>query len=457
MNDHGTPVSVVGIGKLGAPLAASLASKGFRVIAVDTDAAKVAALNRGEAPVFEPGLAEMLREHGKSICATQSVREAVRDSGMTFLVVPTPSEADGGFSLRYVLAACEEVGQALQDKDGHIVVLTSTVMPGATGGPVREALERASGKRCGEGFGLCYSPEFIALGSVIRDLLRPDFILIGESDTRSGEALAGLYREFCETEPAIARMNFVNAELTKLAVNTYVTTKISYANMLSEICERLPAADVDVVTSALGLDSRIGRKYLKGATGFGGPCFPRDNVAFMQLARLLGTRAVLAEATHTVNQAQTSRLARIVTSHLPKGGRAGILGLSYKPGTDVTTESPGLSLAQELRDGGVSVSVYDPAGLDNARPALDGRAASTATALECVQSSDVIVIATPWDEFRSLPPDAFARKGEPRTLIDCWRLFDAKQYAGVVNYVALGIGPNDTLTPGSVSGADGDE
>lgn len=435
-------ISVIGIGKLGAPMAACLAAKGYSVIAADFDADKVAAINRAEAPVFEPGLPELIRENQERIRATQSVRAAVSESSLTFIVVPTPSDSQGEFSVRYVLSACEEIGQALRSKaEFHVVVLTSTVMPGAMDTEVRQTLEKASGKQCGQDFGLCYSPEFIALGSVIHDLFHPDFILIGESDARSGDILSQVYRRFCDSEPAIQRMNFVNAELTKIAINTYVTTKISYANMLSEICEYLPDADVDIVTTALGLDSRIGRKYLKGATGYGGPCFPRDNIAFAQLARRIGTRALLAEATHQINQDQSPRLAKIVRSHLQPGGTVGILGLSYKPDTDVITESQGVQLATDLAQSGVSVVVFDPAAMDNARVSLDGLAVLASTASECVEKSDMIVIATPWAEFRQVPIEAWKRQGQPRIVLDCWRILAAEPARNFVKYIALGTGP----------------
>src|SRR5262249_2828965 len=156
---------------------------------------------------------------------------------------------------------------------------TSTVMPGSTGGEIQAELERASGRKIGPDLGLAYNPEFIALGTVVRDMLRPDFILIGESDKQTGDLLEAIYERSCDNDPAIRRMSFVNAELTKISVNTYVTTKISYANMLAEMCDRLPGADVDVVSAAVGSDSRIGSKYIKGAIGYGGPCFPRDNKA----------------------------------------------------------------------------------------------------------------------------------------------------------------------------------
>src|SRR5581483_1221292 len=335
--------SVGGLGKLGAPLAACLAHKGFTVVGVDLDESKVAALAAGRAPVYEPGLAALIAKNRERLSATRDIQDAVQNSQATFVVVPTPSGADGAFSLRYVLPAMQAIGQALKHKaDYHLISLTSTVMPGATGTQVLPMLEAESGKRVNADFGLCYSPEFIALGSVIRDMLNPDFILIGQSDERAGNLLTGIYQRLCDNQPPIAPMTFVNAELTKIAVNTFVTTKISYANMLAQVCENLPGADADVVTSALGLDTRIGKKYLKGAIGYGGPCFPRDNVAFATLAQRVGTRALLAEATDQTNRQQIERLANVVRANLPANGRAGILGLSYKPNTDVVEESQGV-------------------------------------------------------------------------------------------------------------------
>src|SRR5215470_15323134 len=199
-------VSVIGLGKLGAPLAACFAARGFRVHAVDLDPQKVGAINRSIPPIHEPGLAELLQESGGRLSASHDTEAAARDSDATFIVVGTPSEPDGGFSLRYALPTCDAIGHALRAKNSyHLVVLTSTVMPGSTGGEIRSALERASGKRCGVDFGLCYSPEFIALGTVIRDFYNPDFLLIGESDPRAGDLLAEIYKRTCRNCPAIAR------------------------------------------------------------------------------------------------------------------------------------------------------------------------------------------------------------------------------------------------------------
>jgi UDPglucose 6-dehydrogenase len=434
-------ISIVGLGKLGAPMAACLAAKGFPVIGVDVDAQKVNALNNAQAPVFEPGLPELLQVAKTRLKATQDILMAVLNSEVTFVVVPTPSEPDGSFSLRYVLQACEGIADALQKKSSwHLVVITSTISPGSMDTAIRPFLEERSGKRSGVNFGLCYNPEFIALGSVIRDFLNPDFVLIGESDERSGQVLEGIYRQVCENDPPIVRMNFINAELTKLAVNTFVTTKISFANMLARICERLPGADVDVVTRALGLDSRIGAKYLKGAVSYGGPCFPRDNLALIATARKVGAPADIAEATDRFNRWQVGWLADLVRACLPEGGVVGILGLAYKPDTDVVEESVGMLLAEELRKRGAKVVVHDLAGMANARRVLGDGLVFANSPQACVEASDVVVVTTPWREFALLPREAWGRNSPPRVVIDCWRVLRGLEGCGGVIYVPLGKG-----------------
>lgn len=431
-------VSVIGLGKLGSPLAACFAAKGFTTIGVDRHEPYVEAINDGRAPVYEPTLAETIAEGRSRLTATADVARAVAETDATFVIVPTPSQENGSFSLEFALDAMEEIGRALQDKHAyHLVVLTSTVMPGATGGTVRATLEAASGKRAGADFGLCYSPEFIALGSVIRDLQNPDFLLIGESDERAGDALVDIYQQFVENDPPIARMNFVNAELAKLSVNAFVTTKIAFANSLARICERLPEASVDAVTSALGLDSRIGARYLRGAIPYGGPCFPRDNQAFTALARELAMPAFVAEATDISNRDGVDRLAQMVIGLLPTGGTAAVLGLAYKANTNVVEQSPGLLLAQSLDQLGVDVVAFDPAAAVNASGILPDSVRLTDSASEAVHAADVVVVATPWEEFRSLEPAEFER--EPRrVLVDCWRMFARESFETYVDVVALG-------------------
>lgn len=436
-----THISVIGLGKLGAPLAACLASRGFTVIGADIVPRTVTSINDGRPPVQEPGLGDLINCCQGRLSATSDVRAAVQASEATFVVVPTPSEADGRFSLRFMLESCDEIGQVLRDKLYHLVVITSTVMPGSTGGPVKYRLEQVSGKRCGRDFGLCYNPEFIALGSVIRDMLNPDFVLVGESDRRAGDLLATVYDRLCEREPPVRRMSFVNAELTKLALNTFVTTKISYANMLAQICERLEGGDVDVVTGALGLDTRVGGTYLKGGLAYGGPCFPRDNQALCVLAQDLGVKPLLGEATDAVNRLQIARLIDLVmTARAEADAPVAILGLAYKPNTDVVTESPGLALAQGLFQRGIAVRMYDPVALESAREALHGQGEYATSVAECCRGASLIAIMTPCREFKALRPEMLCDGARGPVILDCWRILDGEAFKTHAQYIGLGRG-----------------
>jgi UDPglucose 6-dehydrogenase len=437
-------ISVIGLGKLGAPLAAVLASKGFRVTGVDIDQSCVRALRGGRAPVREPGLQESITAAGDHLTATTDYAEAVGRSAATFVILPTPSGEDGFFTNRFVLDAVRQIGKALCEKsDYHLVVVTSTVMPGSTGGVIRETLERVSGRTVGDDLGLCYNPEFIALGSVIRDMLNPDFVLIGESDERAGGMLSSIHHAMCDNTPEVHRMNFVNAEITKLAVNTFVTTKISYANMLADLCDRLAGADVDVVTDTLGSDSRIGRKYLKGALAYGGPCFPRDNRAFAAVARGLGVRADLAEATDRINSHQTTRLVSMVSTHARPRSRIGVMGLSYKPDAPVVEESAGVNFAAALVDAGYEVIVYDPLAQAAGIAELSARGIkveSASSAKDCAQSADVLVVTVPLPEFAEFPAEVFDRRDIRSVIIDPWRIVPRDALSGVADVVYPGCG-----------------
>jgi UDPglucose 6-dehydrogenase len=224
-------VSIIGLGKLGASMAAAMASRGLHVIGVDVAPRSVELLNQGKPPVVETDLAEYLTRHRKNLEATTDHRNAIRNSDITFVIVPTPSDERGAFSIKYAISAFRSIGEALREKDGyHTVVLTSTVLPGSTRFGLLPIIEEASGKTCGKDFGLCYSPEFIALGSVIHDFLNPDFLLIGEFDRKSGDVLTEYYSRIMENDPPVKRMSIENAELTKISLNSYVTMKITFAN-----------------------------------------------------------------------------------------------------------------------------------------------------------------------------------------------------------------------------------
>jgi UDPglucose 6-dehydrogenase len=435
-------VNVVGLGKLGAPLAAVLASRGFSVIGLDVNQTFVDALNAGKMPIVEPQLNELIAANRPRLSATMDANEAVQKSDASFVIVPTPSNKDTGFfSNSYVLKAMETLGKALRNKKGyHLVVITSTVMPGSTGGEIKDALEAASGRKVGPDLGLCYNPEFIALGSVVRDMLYPDSILIGQGDQKAGDMLQTIYLQMCEKKPPVQRMNWVSAELTKISVNTYVTTKISYANMLADICDRLPGADVDVVTKALGADTRIGAKYLKGAMGYGGPCFPRDNVAFAALARKLGAKADVAEATDQINNYQVERLTGLVAKFAKAGTRIALLGLSYKPHTPVVEESHSVKLAGALADKGYIVTVHDPLAQEAALNVLGERALGASSLESAVRDADLLIVATGWPQYREIDPAWAKRDGQKLTILDLWRTLPAEKFEPVADLLYLGLG-----------------
>lgn len=434
-------VSVVGLGKLGAPLAAVLASRGFSVIGLDVNKTFVDAMNAGKMPIVEPQLNELIAANRERLTATMDANEAVQKSDASFVIVPTPSDSTGFFSNRFVLQAMETLGKALKSKKGyHMVVITSTVMPGTTGTEIKAALEAASGRKVGPELGLCYNPEFIALGSVVRDMLFPDSILIGESDTKAGDMLQTIYLQMCEKKPPVQRMNFVNAELTKISVNTYVTTKISYANMLADICDRVPGADVDAVTKALGADTRIGAKYLKGAMGYGGPCFPRDNVAFAAFARKIGARADVAEATDRINNFQVERLTTLVSKFAKSGTRIAILGLSYKPQTPVVEESHSVKLAAKLADAGYVVTVHDPLAQEAALAVLGDKVVGASSIEGAVRECDLLIVATGWPQYKEIAPAWCKREGQRLTVLDLWRTLPAEKFDEVADVLYLGSG-----------------
>ena len=401
-------------------MAAVFAAANHDVVGVDKNHDLVQAMREGRALGDGPDLQETIDAGRSRLRATPDVAQAVAVADLTFVVVPTPSGPDGTDTNEFVVEVVSEFGASLRRKlDYHVVVVTSTVMPGSAGGPIADALEQSSGRRVGESVGLVYDPEVVALGSVIRDMRFPDFLLIGERDPRAGEIVVRAHEAACPKRSAARRMSFVNAELAKISLNTFVTTKISYANMIAEICEKLPGADAAVVSDAVGCDSRVGRKYLTGATGYGGPCFPRDNVALTALADGLGAAAWQAEATDRVTDYQVDRLAALVSGYVAPGGTVAVLGLAYKPLTAVIEESQGVALAARLAAAGHSVRAHDPQAGPAARKVL-GAVEICATAAAAVAGAALAIIMTAWPEYGALDVEAFGISRP--VIVDCWRV-----------------------------------
>jgi len=445
-------VSIIGLGKLGASMLAGMASRGLDVIGVDVNPHAVDAVNAGREPVQETGLGEMIAAHKTHIRATLSAEEAVLGSDISFVIVPTPSDERGAFSLQYARYAFKSLGQALKKKSGyHVIVLTSTVLPGATRHGLLPILEQESGKKCGPDFGLCYNPEFIALGSVIRDFLNPDFYLLGEFDRRSGDALESVHHRVSQNAAPVKRMSLENAELAKIAVNSYVTLKISYANLLAEFCEKIPGGDVDVVSDALGMDKRIGRKYLTGGFGFGGPCFPRDNVALNFMGAQLGVDSRLLKTNDDYNRGLSKRYVEKLQPHLPKGANVAVLGLAYKPLSHVIEESPGVYLCRALSEAGYRVVGHDNLAAPYAEQALKMHALATDSLDAALKDADVILVTTTDKTYTALPAERFLGGRASVTVVDFWRALPHLANDARIRYVPIGRCNDDSPAAQTIS------
>jgi len=397
-------VAVFGLGKLGACIAATLAQRGFDVVGIDIDPEKVRLVNDGLAPVEEPLLAETIAAGHARLRAATDPREAIT-ADASFFIPPSPGLPDGSFSNEFLLRAMQSAAQAIrkEDKKGHLFVCNSTTTPGAMDGVLIPMLEKETGWRCGQDFGVCYNPEFIALGNVVRGLLEPDMVLIGESDPRSGAALEELYRKYNQNKPNIARMSIISAELTKISVNSYITMKISFTNQLRLIAGRLPNADIHAILDAIGSDGRIGRKYLRAGLSYGGPCFPRDNRLLAYTAQQLGLRAPLAEASDAVNEMTKDKLLETIQQFTQPNDTVVVLGLAYKPDTWIVEESAGLHLAQHLQRRGRNVLVHDYAANPANSPNLyEFKILDDPNTLCNRPDVKVAVLCCPWPQYASL-------------------------------------------------------
>jgi UDPglucose 6-dehydrogenase len=328
----------------------------------------------------------------------------------------------------------------MSSKTYHLFIVNSTVMPGSAANEIIPLLEKTTGRKLNEGFGLCYSPELVALGSVIRDFLRPDLVAIGCSNEAAGQLAEALYGRLCENEPPMFRMSLIDAEIFKVSLNCYVVLKISFANALANLCERTPGADVDAITRALGADRRIGSHYLQGGLAFGGTCFPRDTRAYSDVAKRCGLEPVLIEAVEAVNRAQDRHLADLILAEIPTSPMkaVSILGLAFKPGTDAIEGSPAIKLIHELLRHGVRVTAYDRLAVENARAVFGDKINYAQSVRGCIAQSGLCVVTTRDEEFKDIDESYIVH--DPTIIVDCWRLLDASRFGARTRYRRLGVG-----------------
>ncbi|MBC7091572.1 MAG: UDP-glucose/GDP-mannose dehydrogenase family protein, partial [Nitrososphaeria archaeon] len=446
-------LSFFGLGYVGLTTAACFASKGFKVVCFDVDESKVEAVNGGRIPFFEPKLEELLKysvERGL-LKATKDYREAVLDSSITFVTVGTPAKDDGSIDLTYVRDASRMVGESLRFKDRwHLIVVKSTVVPETTENLVCETVEEFSGKIVGKDFGLCMNPEFLREGNAVEDTFKPDRIIIGEIDKRSGDVLEELYRRFYENSmPPVIRTTPVNAELIKYANNAFLAMKVSFINMVANLCQKLPGSDVEVIAEGIGLDKRIGQLFLKAGIGWGGSCWPKDLKALYNFSIKNGVELPLVEATLKVNETQAYKIIELAKEHAGelKGKRVSVLGLAFKPETDDMRYAVSIKVINRLIEEGAKVIAYDPRAVENARKIFGEKIEYARNVEECLKDSECALILTEWSEFKKLVPEDFIRLMKVPAVSDGRRIYDPQKFSKKLRFNAIGLGERRYYNP----------
>ena len=410
-------VSIVGSGYVGTTVAACLAAAGHRVTNVDIDESVVEAINAGEAPIHEPGLDELLERYGGDRVRATTEYDAVRDTEVTILALPTPSKDDGSIDSSILEVASESLGTALAEKDEpHVVAVKSTVVPGIVEERVAPQIASAAGGTLGEDVHVATNPEFLREGSAVDDFRSPDRIVIGADSSLARERLETLYEPVIDAaggDVPVVTTGTREAMMIKYANNAFLASKVSLINELGVVCK---AYDVDSyeVAAALGLDDRIGAKFLRSGVGWGGSCFPKDVDALVAAARERDIDPVVLDAVRERNDRQPERMLDLLDEHVDVDGKqVAVLGLSFKPGTDDTRNSRAVPVVEGLRERGASVVAYDPVAVPDLReryPHLEFEAVDSAA--DALGGAHAALVVTDWDEFEALDEE-FDRMANP--------------------------------------------
>jgi len=433
-------VCVVGSGYVGLVTGACLADFGMRVVGVDKDAAKVETLRRGEIPIYEPGLKTLVAKNAEEgrLSFTTELGPAIEDSRAVFIAVGTPPLPDGSADLTFIREVATQIGRHLND---FKVVVTKSTVPTGTGRMVEELIREAA-REAGhpvQDFAVVSNPEFLREGSAIEDFMNPDRVVIGSRDRRAVEVMLDVYAPLKTADVPFVVTDVETAELIKYASNGFLATKISFINEIAALCEAL-GADVEVVARGMGLDNRIGPKFLQTGPGFGGSCFPKDTRAVAQIARDQGMTFRIIEAVLEVNEETKRRMVEKIEGAFGglRGRTVALLGLAFKPNTDDMRESPAVPIARGMLERGARIRAFDPAAMEAARPELP-EIAFCANAYQAAEGADGIVIATEWNQFRSLEWGKLHRLVRQPLVVDLRNLYEPEKMAAAgFRYVSVG-------------------
>ena len=433
-------IAMIGSGYVGLVSGACFSEFGVEVVCVDQDAGKVARLIRGEMPIYEPGLDQLVATNvaAKRLSFTTDLTAAVKQADAVFIAVGTPSRrGDGHADLSYVFGAAEEIARAL---DHYTIIVTKSTVPVGTGRKVAEIVRRV---RPDAAFDVVSNPEFLREGSAIGDFMRPDRVVIGTESEPARAVMRELYRPLFLNETPILFTTIETAELTKYAANSFLATKISFINEIADLCERV-GADVQDVARGIGLDGRIGRKFLHAGPGYGGSCFPKDCLALVKTAQEAGAPISIIESVIHVNDTRKEAMAARVI-HACGGSvqdkTLAILGLTFKPNTDDMRDSPSLVIIPTLQKAGAIVRAFDPEGMKEATKLLDNVNFCT-DAYEAMDGADAVVIVTEWNEFRALDLPRVKTLLRTPTVIDLRNIYNPEDMSSAgFYYVSVGRAP----------------
>jgi UDPglucose 6-dehydrogenase len=429
-------IAVVGTGYVGLVTGACFAEFGVSVIGVDNDAAKIASLEKGKVPFFEPGLEELVTRNMREgrLAFTTDLKAAVEKSLVVIIAVGTPQGADGGADLKFVREVARSVARHM---NGYKVVVTKSTVPMGTGSMIRALIQENQPQPIP--FSVASNPEFLREGAAIEDFMRPNRIVIGAEDPQAIAILKDLYNPLYLIETPFVITNVVSAEMIKYASNAFLATKISFINEMALLCDAV-GADVHEVARGMGHDNRIGKKFLHPGPGYGGSCFPKDTLAVLKMAKEKGLPGRLVSAVVAVNDEQIPRMVEKIARSVDglKGRRLCVLGLAFKPNTSDTRESPAIRIIEELVKAGAKVRAYDPAAMDEARHALAGIEYAE-DAYDAAKGCDALVIATEWNQFRNLDWDRMKAALAAPVVIDLRNVYDPRHMLGLgFRYTGVG-------------------
>jgi UDPglucose 6-dehydrogenase len=429
-------IVMIGAGYVGLVSGVCFSEFGFNVACVDIDQARIDRLNRGEVPIYEPGLDELIhrnREAGR-LTFTNALEPALAEADVVFIAVGTPSRrGDGEADLGYVHAAARQIAAAMRPET--VVVIKSTVVVGTC----RAVREIIAAERPGVPFSVASNPEFLREGSAIEDFMRPDRVVVGVEDARAERVMRRLYRPLYLRETPMVVTSLENAELAKYASNAFLAMKVTFINEMANLCEKV-GGNVQDVARAMGLDNRIGPKFLHAGPGFGGSCFPKDTRAFAATGRRFGAPQHLVETVIEVNEARKEDMAERILQAVgdPQGKTVGVLGLAFKPNTDDIREAPSLAIIEMLKQAGVHVQVHDPEAMDGAKATLDG-VRYCDSPYEVGHGADAVVLVTEWNSYRALDLKVLSERMRGRLLIDLRNVYRPEELNGT-GLTLIGVG-----------------